>query len=50
MEFAGLRAMALVHEDEDFAFGVETLGQGALNVLEEGINVALIGRPELVNQ
>ena len=42
MELAGLRAMAFVDEDEDLALGIEVFGKIALNVLEEGVDVAFL--------
>ena len=44
MELAGLCAVAFVHEDEDLAFGMKVFRKMALDVLQEGVNVALFGR------
>ena len=50
VELTGLGAVALIYEDEDFALGVEILGQVAANVLDERIDVAFLCRAELVYQ
>ena len=50
VELPGLGAVALVHEDEHPALGVEPLGQMAAEVLDEGVDVAFLRRAELVDQ
>ena len=50
VQLPGLGAVALVHEDEHPAPGVEPLGQVAAEVLDEGVDVAFLRRAELVDQ
>ena len=50
VEFAGLGAVAFVHEDEDLAFRVKAFGQVAADVPDERVNVAFLRGVELLHQ
>ena len=50
VELAGLGAVALVDENANLALGEEVGGQVALNVLDEGVDIAFLRPAELVDQ